>query len=177
MSFDAWQVLGAGAVMAGTTAIGRAQAARFRDRPRDLRRLAGILRALGPDISYARRPLPEALARAGRLTGGGSALAALFADAAKRLEAPGTTAADAFVAAAQKELGRTALTAEDREVLSAFWQTVGSMGAEEQRGQLEATLELLAVREREAAAERVRYEKLWQTMGALAGALIVILFI
>lgn len=176
VGIDLWQIAGAGAVVAGTTAIGRMQARRFSQRPLELRQLAALLRALRSDIAFLRTPLPEALRRASRLTRD-PPLRSLFADTAVRLEEAGVTAAGAFAEALGNYAEQSALTAEDREILWQWSRNVGLTGREEQLAHLDAALALLDGRENEAIAQRARYEKVYQTAGILAGILIVILLI
>ena len=178
MAIDMLQVVGAGAVMAGATALGRQQAARYRRRPEELRELATVLRGLRNDISYARLPLGESLRR---LTPRGqprvSPARQLFADVADRLAQPGVTAQQAFALALAKSGPALSITPEDRAVLEAFSLTAGLVGPDEQLGQLDAALAALTEREREAVYNRSRYERVIQTTGALIGVLVVILLI
>lgn len=172
------QMVGAGAVMAGATALGRQQAARYRRRPEELRELAAVLRGLRNDISYARLPLGESLRRmapAGQIRA--SPVRQLFADVAGRLAQPGVTAQQAFAQALVRRGHALSITLEDRAVLEAFSQTAGLIGPDEQLGQLDAALAALAEREREAVFNRSRYERVFQTTGALIGVLVVILLI
>ncbi len=178
MAIDLLQIAGAGAVMSGATAMGRAQAARYRRRPEELRELAAALRSVRNDISYARLPLGESIRR---LTAGGQTRASpvrqLFADVATHLAKPGVTAQQAFAQAFSLHVHTLSITQEDRAVLEAFSRTAGLIGPEEQLGQLDAALAALADREREAVHDRSRYERVFQTTGALIGVLVVILLI
>lgn len=176
MAIGVWQLLGAGAVMAGTTALGRRQADRYRRRPLELRRLAGLLRALRADIAYLQTPLPEALDRAGGRAGSG-ALRDFFAGAAQRLKQPGTLPGEAVSEAMSAVAAELALTREDRDIVDQWCATVGTTGRDDQLAQLDAALALLEAREAEALTDRDRYEKMYQTVGVLAGVLIVILLI
>lgn len=176
MAIGVWQMLGAGAVMSGTTALGRRQADRYRRRPLELRRLAGLLRAMRADIGYLQIPLPDAFARAGERAGTG-ALREFFAGAARRLRQPGALPAAAVSEALSAVAAELSLTREDRDIVNEWCATVGTTGRDEQLAQLDAALALIEAREAEAVEDRARYEKVYQTVGVLAGVLIVILLI
>lgn len=177
MAVTALQWAGASLVMIGTAAAGFAKAERYRRRPRELRRLASVLRALKADVSFARTPLPEAMSRASDRAAGQPALARLLQDIAQRLETPGMTAAGAFEAVLADRIPLTALSPEDGEILAVFGKTAGLVGSAEQEAAIAAAIQLLEEREREALDDRARFERLYQTAGVLAGILIVILLI
>jgi stage III sporulation protein AB len=176
MAIGLWKLLGAGAVMSGTTALGRRQADRYRRRPLELRRLAGLLRAMRADIAYLQTPLPDAFDRAGDRAGAG-ALRDFFAGAARRLRQPGALPGIAVSDALSAAAAELSFTKEDRDIVKDWCATVGTTGRDEQLAQLDAALALLEAREVEALADRARYEKVYQTAGVLAGLLIVILLI
>ncbi len=178
MAIEVLQWVGSGAVLLSTTALGRKKADQYRNRPRDLRRLAASLRALEADIQYARVPLQEALERAGRqVAASDSPVATLFHEAAAHLQNPGVTAQQAWERAVDEKFGSTSLSCEDREILLQLGKHIGQTGPDEQVGHLEAALALLDAREREAIDDRQRFERLYQTVGVLAGVLLVIFFI
>ncbi|MHB1629277.1 MAG: hypothetical protein ACYCVB_13040 [Bacilli bacterium] len=171
------QIGGAGAVMAASTVWGRLIASGYSQRPRDLRELTSLLRTLRTDIAYHRLPLADAFARASGQGREGRALSGLFATAAALLRQPGMTAQTAWTVAIGEHAPHTALRAQDREILATLGYSLGTVGATEQIAYLDAALSLLADREREAAEERGRYERVYQTLGVLAGLLIVIMLI
>ncbi|PWI58795.1 hypothetical protein BM613_01505 [Sulfoacidibacillus thermotolerans] len=163
--------------MVGSALYGRQFSLRFRARPKELRQLAAMLRSLRADISYQRLPLREAFLHASRQGQAGSALSDLFRIAAETLEHPGSTAYDAWQVALQTQSTRLHLSAEDRQVLANLGHTIGVTGVVEQTAQIDATLALLVDREKDAMEERARYERMYQTLGILAGVLIVVMLI
>jgi stage III sporulation protein AB len=171
----AW--LGGGAVMIGTTALGRVSAEKYRRRPRELRQLAAMLRALSSDIQYAHTPLRDALRRASSQAGDCLELRELFQSASVHLEHPGSTGRIAISQAIQTHFSRTSLRDEDRDILVSLSHIIGVSGPLEQAGHLQAAVAELSAREREACLDREKYERVLQTLGVLAGVLIVIMLI
>ncbi len=171
------QIAGAGAVIAASTVWGRRIASEYSQRPRDLRELTSLLRTLRTDIAYHRLPLADAFSRVSSQGKEGRALAGLFEAAAAMLRQPGVTAQTAWTVALREHVPHTALRAQDREILTTLGHSLGTVGATEQIAHLDAALSLLTDREREAVDERARYERVYQTLGVLAGLLIVIMLI
>lgn len=177
MAITVIQWLGSAAVVYGSTLFGRRQAARYRERPRELRRLATLFRNLQTEISYSRVPLQEALLRVSHLTDAKSGLSAFFSEAARLLDVPGNTAQIAWENALVNYEKVSSLTQEDKEILVSVGRTVGLTGPDEQVGHLAAAIELLCARELEAIEDRKRYERVFKTVGILTGTLIVVLLI
>lgn len=177
MAINFLQWLGSGTVLAGTSLLGGMMAKRFRDRPRELRDLAAMLRVLAAEISFVRAPLTEALERSARATGRASPIRDLLTSVAGHMRTPGVTAEMAWRSASAEHLQRTALSHEDYEIVATLVQTLGQTGAEEQAGMLMAATTLLTDREREAVVDRERYARLYLTIGILTGVLIIVLLI
>ncbi|MCY0876345.1 MAG: stage III sporulation protein AB [Firmicutes bacterium] len=177
MGVSLLQWLGSGTVVAGTASLGGKMAERFHKRPQELRELAGLLRQLAAEISYARVPLTEALERIGRFAPRASPVRAVLAEAGERLQTPGITLEEAWNGALQSRFANTSLSAEDRLILAALGETLGQSGAAEQAGLLAAAVAQLVDREREAVRDRDRYARVYLTVGVLVGALIVVLLI
>ena len=171
------QVGGAGTVLAASTVWGRLIASMYSQRPQDLRELTSLLRTLRTDIAYHRLPLADAFSRVSKQGKAGHALSALFQTSATLLLQPGVTAQTAWTAALREHVPHTALRAQDREILTTLGFSLGTVGTTEQIAYLDAALSLLTDREREAVEERGRYERVYQTLGVLAGLLIVIMLI
>lgn len=171
------QWLGSGTVVAGTASLGSKMAQHFHTRPRELRELAGLLRALSADITYGRVPLPDALDRLSRSTTRASPVRALLQDAGERLRRPGATFEEAWSEALAVHLHDTSLQAEDYAILATLGTTLGQSGTQEQSGLLAAAIAQLMDREREAVYDRDRYARVYLTVGVLVGALIVVFLI
>ncbi len=172
-----WQIAGASIVMVGSSLYGREFSLRFRARPQELRQLASMLRSLRADISYQRLPLQEAFLHASRQGQSGAALSDLFLTASNELAHPGSTALDAWHVALQIHAPRMHLVTEDRQILESLGHSIGVSGVAEQAAHLDAALAQLVDREKDAMEERARYERVYQTLGVLAGVLIVVLLI
>lgn len=177
MAISLVQWLGSGTVVAGTASLGGKLSQRFHARPRELRELASLLRALSAEITYARVPLPDALERMGRVSSRASPVRAMLVDAGERLRRPGLTFAQAWTQALSAHLRHTSLTEEDHAILAALGETLGQSGAFEQSGLLAAAVAQLVDREREAIVDRDRYARVYLTIGVLVGALIVVLLL
>ncbi|MCY0893137.1 MAG: stage III sporulation protein AB [Acidibacillus sp.] len=172
-----WQIAGASIVMVGSAVYGRQFSLYFRARPQELRQLAAMLRSLRVDISYQRLPLQEAFLHASRQGQAGHALSELFITASEALGHPGSTAFEAWRDALQQHLPKLHLSTEDVHILESLGHSIGMTGVVEQAAQLDAALALLNDRERDAMEERTRYERVYQTLGVLAGVLIVVMLI
>jgi len=169
------QWIGSGSVVAGTASLGNRLAARFRERPRELRELTSVLRALAAEITYARTPLVQALSRAGSSVARPGAIRRFAQGAASDLKLPGAVLETIWTSRVTQELMESSLTSEDLEIVTGLARTIGQTGVEEQSGALMAAISLLLDREREASAERAQYARLYVTLGVLAGVLIVLL--
>ena len=177
MAITLMQWLGSAAVVYGSTLFGNQRAARYRERPRELRRLATLLYSLQTEISYARVPLQEALQHVTMQADQHSMLATFFGDTAHLLCMPGMTGQTAWNKALTKYALHSPLTKEDLEIVTALGRTMGITGIDEQVGHVKASIEFLTARELEALEERKRYERVFKTVGLLTGTLIVVLLI
>ncbi|MCY0901749.1 MAG: stage III sporulation protein AB [Firmicutes bacterium] len=175
MSVIWMQWIGSGSVVAGTASLGSRLAARYRDRPRELRELTTVLRALAAEITYARTPLVQALTRAGSSVPRPGVIRQFAQGAASDLKLPGAVLEVVWRTRVTQELAESSLTNEDLEIVNGLARTIGQTGVEEQTGALMAAIALLLDREREATAERSQYARLYVTLGVLAGVLIVVL--
>jgi stage III sporulation protein AB len=149
-------------------------AARCRRRPAELRALQTGLAVLLTEVEYGATPLPAALRSAGRSAG--PIVGPLLAGAADRLEAGGgITAGEALAAAIAGEGAQTCLTPADLEALAALTGVLGASGRQDQVRHLRLALERLAGAEAEASAARLRYERMYQYIGVLAGLALVLI--
>ncbi len=174
----AWVIakwLGAAALLTGAAGIGFEFARKYRKRPLDLRELMAALRMLRNDISYGRLPLPDSLAEIAAHFPQHSGTRHVFAMTAHRLNAAGTEAGEAFVDALRQNSECWSLHEEDLNALRQFSHTMGATSAELQAAAITALLGELSDREREAVAERDRFEKVYRTAGVLIGMLLVVM--
>lgn len=168
------KLIGAVIVMFAATMIGFAQAAQYARRPRQIRQLIHALQRLETEMAYGFTPLPEALLRiAGQLE---PQLAAMFRTAAEPLlTATGKTAGESWREAVHTCGKQTALSGNEREILSQLSYTLGVSDRDDQAKHLRLAVSLLQVEEQSAWDDQRRYEKMWRSLGVLAGAFIVIL--
>ncbi|MDF2720411.1 MAG: Sporulation stage protein [Paenibacillus sp.] len=168
------KLIGAILIMLAATLFGFIQAGQFARRPRQIRQLVSALQRLETEMAYGHTPLPEALRRiAGQLE---AQLAAMFVAAAEPLEsATGKTAGESWRDAVSTIGKQTALSANDRDILSQLSYTLGISDREDQSKHLRLAVSLLQAEEQAAWDDQRRYEKMWKSLGVLGGAFIVIL--
>lgn len=168
------KLLGAMLVLAAGTMFGFSKASLYARRPRQIRQLIHALERLETEMTYGYTPLAEALLRiAGQLE---PQLAVLFRAAAEPLVASsGLTAGESWRAAIHDYWKQTALSSNEREVLSQLSFTLGISDRDDQAKHLRLAVSLLQAEEQAARDDQRRYEKMWRSLGVLAGAFVVIL--
>jgi stage III sporulation protein AB len=141
-----------------------------------LRAMQAALQLLDTEIMYGATPLPAALGKVANATG--SAVGALFREAGAILGAAGGyTAGEAWKQAIERNIRRTAFTQEDRAVLDAFGEALGSSDRAEQHKHI--TLAAFHLRQEEEKAEQARQknERLCKYGGFLVGISVVLLLL
>jgi stage III sporulation protein AB len=168
------KLFGAILILAAGTMIGFSKASVYARRPRQIRQLIHALQRLETEMTYGYTPLPEALLRiAAQLE---PQLAALFRMAAEPLlTATGKTAGESWREAVGACWKQTALSSNEREVLSQLSFTLGISDRDDQSKHLRLAVSLLQAEEQAAWDDQRRYEKMWRSLGVLAGAFVVIL--
>ncbi|MFK7697200.1 stage III sporulation protein SpoIIIAB [Paenibacillus sp. HJGM_3] len=167
------KLIGALLVLAACSLYGLARAAQYARRPWQLRQLIQALQRLETEMVYGYTPLAEALRRIAPTLG--APLDAMLLEAAERMEAHGATAGESWRYAIEAHWSRTALRANEREAWSQLGHTLGVSDREDQVKHLKLAAGLLQAEEHVARDEQRRYEKMWRSLGVLAGAFIVIL--
>jgi stage III sporulation protein AB len=168
------KLAGAVLIIAASTLFGFAKASQYAKRPRQIRQLIHALERLETEMVYGFTPLAEALLRiAGQLE---PPLSAMFRRAAEPLSGPtGKTAAECWQEAVEASWRQTALSSNEREILSQMGYTLGNSDRQDQAKHLRLAVSLLAAEEQSAWEDQRRYEKMWRGLGVLAGAFVVIL--
>lgn len=166
------RLMGAGCIVAGSSAFGFAMAAASRREERQLRQLLGALEYLCCELSYRLTPLPD-LCR-GAAADRGGAVRGFFLGLARELERQ--TESDAQ-AAVKSTLERTVLPDSIKGILGELGQTLGRFDLPGQLKGLE-----LSIRETERVLRLVRdgapeRRRSWQMLGLCAGAALAILFV
>ena len=168
------KLIGALFVLFAGTMIGFQQAAKFAERPRQLRQLVHMLQRLITEISYGYTPLPEALKRAGG-TGKGP-IAAMFAEAAKGLLSGSESSFEQHWKTAIEEYwGHTCMRSNEQAVLYRLGTSLGISDANDQIKNLQLAIDQIKLEEQAAREEQGKYEAMWKSLGVLTAVLIIIL--
>lgn len=168
------KLLGAILVVLAGTLIGFYQAARYANRPRQIRQLIQALQRLETEIGYGFTPLPDALLRISRQLA--EPLASLFGKAAEQLEGDvRLTAQESWQRAVEEIWPKTAMNETERDAVRQLGFSLGISDRADQSKHLRLAMSQLQAEEQTARDEQSRYEKMWKSLGVLAGALIVIL--
>jgi stage III sporulation protein AB len=168
--------LGAALVLFAGTMIGFIQAARYAERPRQIRHLIHALQRLETEIGFGSTPLPEALARIAQALP--APLSELFADAAGQLEeGRGETVQVCWERAVTERWPATAMRQGEREAMLRLGASLGGSGKEDQQKHIRLAMAHLQAEEAAAREDQQRYEKLSRSLGVLGAALVVILMV
>ncbi|MEI7024673.1 stage III sporulation protein SpoIIIAB [Paenibacillus sp. y28] len=168
------KLLGAAIILMAATLIGFAKAAQYSARPRQLREWISILQRLETEIVYAVTPLPEALSTIAGHTP--EPLGLLLKQLADRLERPqGDAAALVWRDVLRRAWPGTALKQGELDILLRLGSTLGLTDREDQVKHVRLAIGRLQAEEAAAREEERRYERMWKSLGALIGALVVVL--
>ncbi|WP_188694973.1 stage III sporulation protein SpoIIIAB [Pullulanibacillus camelliae] len=168
------KLIGSLLIILTSTAIGRMYAKRYRDRPRQLRQLRSALQVLETEITYSLRPIGEVAAKlVHQIPKPVNQFFKLLTDELEK----GLTLQEAWKEAVGEFWPNTALKKNEQDILLQFGVTLGQSDRENQEKQIHLALTHLEREESEAREAQATYEKLWNTMGFLAGLLIVLLLI
>jgi stage III sporulation protein AB len=169
-------LIGATLVLIAGTLIGFQQAARFADRPKQLRQLAHALQRLETEIGYGYTPLPEAIIRTADTQP--EPVASMLRRAVSHLESgSGLTFRESWERAVRECWRNTAMRSGEQNVLIRLGSTLGISDKEDQIKHLRLALMQLKSEEEAARDDQARYEKMCKSLGILAAALIVILMV
>lgn len=167
------KLLGAALVVGSAALIGNTVARNYSERPLQLAEIASAFAVLETEISYARTPLSDALARA---CGARRGVAAhMFRQAARLIGSGELVPGDAWETAVRRAYASSALAPEDRDVLLAFGANLGSCGAEDQLRHVALARERLRANEAAARDEASRMARMWRYLGVTVGAMVAIL--
>lgn len=149
---------------------------KFAKRPVQIRKLRSVLQNLETEISWTATPLPEALNKVGKIAGAPVGL--LFIKASDLIrENAYFSVGEAWEHALQKTKQYLAVGQEELEILKSFGYGLGNSHREEQIKNLSLVREHLKSLEITAEAEKVKYEKMYRTMGFLVGMAIALILI
>lgn len=169
------KLLGACLILLASTMAGLAWAARFVNRPRQIRLLRSALQRLESEISYGATPLPVALSYIAHQTP--SPIKECFESVSHKLteNVQQRSLVDCWHRGFEEHWHRTSLINTEKEIIMQFGYTLGSSDREDQVKHIRLTLSHLASEEENAVLDQQKYEKLCKHMGLLTGALLVIL--
>ncbi|MBB6692974.1 stage III sporulation protein AB [Cohnella xylanilytica] len=170
------KLIGAVLVLFAGTMIGFAQAARFAERPKQIRSLLHALQRLETEIGYGQTPLPDALHRMSLAIP--PPLSAMFAGIAAELRSgSGSTVGEVWEKALTAGWASTSMRAGEKEAMLRLGATLGGSGKEDQLKHVRLAALQLQSEEATAREEQQRYEKLCRSLGVLGAALVVILMV
>ncbi|MFC7370439.1 stage III sporulation protein SpoIIIAB [Fictibacillus iocasae] len=166
---------GACFVIMACTLFGFERAARTRNRLQQLRNLKVSLMSLEAEIVYALMPLDEAFYHlSGQVEG---ALSRFFLSVSEKMK-QGQRTVDSIWIEEVEVLAREAdFEKKETEILKQFGLTLGRHDRDNQQRQIQLALTHLSREEQEARDMAERYEKMYKSVGFLAGLLIVILLL
>lgn len=170
------KVLGSLLVITAGTCIGFRLAARYAERPRQIRQFISCLSALKSHINYAAVPLPEALSQCA--CGMSGPVADFFHTMSLLLQENGwLTPQAAMTQALGKASNRLALCQAEREVLTIFSANLGSMDREEQHKSLDLVHEQLSRIQYEAEKLCEQNVKMYRYLGVCGSLAVVIILV
>jgi stage III sporulation protein AB len=167
------KMIGAALVLLSGALFGFLQAQQLARRPKQIRQLIQALGRLETEISYGLTYLPEALeAIAGQTP---HPLSQLFRRIAEMLRSARSSVHECWQEAVKEVWAGTSMKDSEKDIVSQLGSTLGITDREDQIKHLRLALSQLAAEEALARDECLRYEKMWKSLGILAGALIVVL--
>ncbi len=168
------KLLGAFLVLLAGTLAGFYQSRQLNERPAQIRRFIHAFKQLETEILYGFTPLPQALQKLSARSG--EPVAAFFEAAAQKLlVSDGGSVREAWVDCVEQFLPRTALKANEKDVILQLGWTLGISDREDQIKHLQLAASELQAEESAAVEEQRRYGKMWKSLGVLMGALVVIM--
>ncbi|UZJ80693.1 stage III sporulation protein SpoIIIAB [Fictibacillus sp. KU28468] len=164
---------GAVLILLSTTWIGFELAKKVRERPKQLRQLKVGLQSLEAEIMYGLIPLDEAFLHLSTQLKG--PVAEFFLDVSNRLEESASSVLDAWETGLAGLSDASAFKKEEIEILRQFGATLGRHDRENQQRQIKLTLAHLERELSEANEAQLKYERMYKSLGILAGLLLIIL--
>jgi len=152
--------------------LGRQYNARFEQ----IKKLRSSLKMLETEISYSMNPLPEALFKVGsRILG---PVGKLYEHTAELLgKNAGLPMEQVWRAGLDRLAEESSLKKEELDVLDDFGLGLGGSDREEQLKNLHLAQEHLRIIESSAERDRNKYERMYKTLGILAGAALALVLI
>lgn len=163
-------------VILSSTGIGFLISSGFRERVEDIRLLKTSIMMLETEISYSNTPLPDAFESVSRKSSGTASR--IFQYAGKSLKSRTcSTVGEAFERALNSYSKSNSLSKEDLDILSSFGYSLGSSDVEGQVKSFRLVLKQLEAQEVKAEELRGKNEKMYKSLGVLAGLAVSILLL
>lgn len=168
------KLCGAVLVILAFSLAGFQYAKRFRERPEQIRQLRTAITSLETEIGYGLRPLQEALSLIAERSG--SPLRELLERCGQRLrELEGESTYYCLKQAVEESWSLTAMKNGEKEIFLDICKNLGQSDRQTQLQHLTLAKQNLEIEEQKARAEQQQYEKMYKTLGVLAGVLVIIL--
>ncbi len=162
--------------MFGSAGFGFTMAGELEQRMSELGQIRQLMLRLRSELCYMHRPLPDAFFEMSKEIG--QPFADFFRKTAEELEdRKGSTASEIWRMNADALLDSLHIAKSDRQEFRKLGSMLGGMDMEMQLGMLDYYLQRLELSERHAADTIRTHKRLYQYLGVLSGALLVILLI
>ena len=170
------KITGSLMVILASAFIGCALSGNYSARPRQLRELQCLFKMLENEISFLSNLLADAFTRICETSRCDTAK--FFANAAAHMRSnPSLTASQAWEAAIDDIIGKTALDEEDKAILVSFGKLLGNSDTEGQIKNIELVLSQLKQQENKAEEQRLKNAAMYRRLGVLGGIAIVIILL
>lgn len=168
------KLLGAVLLFFVCTMTGFWKARQYVRRSQELRQLRGSLSALETEIAYGTTPLHLACGQIGEREAG--PVGRFFTRVSEQLcQSDGLSAFECWKHALIEMKPELSLREQDRKILIRLGHKLGLSDKQDQMHHLRLAQKTLETEEAHAAREQEKYEKMYRSLGVLAGALLVIL--
>ena len=170
------KIIGSLMVVFASAFIGWALSGNYSARTRQLRELQGLFKMLENEISFLSNLLADAFGRICETSKCDTA--EFFANAAMHMRNnPSLAASQAWEAAIEDVIGKTALDKEDKAILVSFGKMLGNSDVEGQVKNIEFVLNQLRQQENKAEEQRLKNAAMCRRLGVLGGIAIVIILL
>ena len=170
------KIIGSIMVISASSFIGYFLSGDCSKRPVQLRILQDMIRMLENEIKFLSSYISEAFERI--CSSIDSPVKEFFKATVEKLKnEPGMNASHAWEMAITENMHKTALNAEDKDILLAFGKMLGNSDTEGQVKNIEFLLHQLNLQEKKAEENKRKNENLYKTLGLLGGIAAVLILI
>ena len=169
------QIIGMGCILVATTLCGIFFGNLVGYRISDLKQLQLAITMLKAEIGYTLTPLPVACKQIADKVN--EPISSIFNNLYEALDTNETTVKEAFEHALKENIKGTYLEKEDVEAILALGKSLGYLDKEMQLNNIDLMLGYIDQKIQELNPVYTKNKKMYQTLGAMAGLLIVVIFI